>query len=201
MSCGMVCVGMVAEVLTILIRAALWRFSPALSALRWIILIPPVLEMKRHIECYDPPPTTVLGVPRDSPPGWRRVPGAACACSSQGCTGGNYSDAECWVDSHCSSDSKPYCRQPSLYSVHLANTCVQCTADSHCSGSTPKCNTSRFTCQECDTDNGGCSGSTPYCAKLSGTLWKCGECSDHDHCSAPTPYCRSVNEEPRCSAT
>jgi uncharacterized repeat protein (TIGR01451 family) len=90
---------------------------------------------------------------------------------------------ECLLDTHCTVAPKLKCKVSST-------TCVQCLANSDCSGATPICDTTTNSCRACTSD-ADCGGTTPAC-NTSGTFaGTCKQCSatNKTACTGTTPAC------------
>ncbi len=68
----------------------------------------------------------------------------------------------------------------------VTNECVECTNDTHCTGSAagPKCNLKTNACEKSSASNecSVCGGDYPGCIELNGT-WTCVECTTDDDCA------------------
>ncbi|MBM4343572.1 MAG: hypothetical protein FJ100_09365 [Deltaproteobacteria bacterium] len=68
----------------------------------------------------------------------------------------------------------------------VTNECVECTNDTHCTGSAagPKCNLKTNVCEKSSASNecSVCGGDYPGCIELNGT-WTCVECTTDDDCA------------------
>jgi hypothetical protein len=96
-------------------------------------------------------------------------------CGGSSCVALNTA-AHCGTCSNvCTGTSRPVCAG--------GTTCVQCTGNSNCSGSTPVCNTSTNTCVGC-VGNSDCPAAKSVCS--GGT---CVQCTGDGNCSSPNPRC------------
>jgi uncharacterized repeat protein (TIGR01451 family) len=92
------------------------------------------------------------------------------------------------------------CPTASAPACEPSGACGQCSATdlNLCTGTTPTCNTTTFTCAACNGDNG--SGSTRACPSPSDPACEptgaCGQCSatDHDLCVGTTPACDTTTD-------
>ena len=87
----------------------------------------------------------------------------------------------CLADADCASTGKPACDKKQ-------GLCVVCADDSHCSGSTPACDTAKQRCVTCMADKHCTSSSKPACDV---SAQRCIRCAGDQHCKAPTPACEA----------
>jgi uncharacterized repeat protein (TIGR01451 family) len=122
--------------------------------------------------------------------------GALCrsnVCDIDGNCGYANGDGSCT-----SGNATTVCRsQVCASSGPLAGSCEQCGSDLSCSGSTPACDVTKATCEQCTASNASaCGGTTPVCNLATET---CGGCNG-DNGSGGTLACPST-ANPYCASS
>ena len=114
----------------------------------------------------------------------------AGACGGDGDDNEEMPGGKCTLDSQCGEKdpAKPFC--------NTAGTCVACVANSQCSGSTPVCEQSSFTCRGCSADSectsGVCLATLGTCALPDQLVFVKQDGVNNPTCTAAAP-CATIN--------
>ena len=135
------------------------------------------------------------------------TPVACKPCAASDCTGatqcvtdqGNAKYGTCIAAATCSTNAQ--CTTPTM-PICVSGSCHACTADSQCSGATPKCDTMTGACVACNV-NADCTSTAPVCAATSHTCTGCtmkADCAGTMTCDTANGHCVQCQTSADCTA-